>query len=436
MAIELMMPALSPTMEKGTLAKWLVKVGDHVQPGDLIAEIETDKATMEFEAIDGGRVAELVVAEGTDDVPVGTVIARLALLDEPLAAQAPIENAAPTAEPGPVALPADVTTLSPLVKTIANETANGPFPAPQSGGKVTITSLVRKIADVEGIDISSIVGSGSNGRIVMADLGLALRSNAPATLTLPAPVPPPSAATLSIGKASPPPNEIPVETVKLSTMRKTIARRLSESKQTIPHFYLTARCNIDRLLKLRIELNEPLAARGIRLSVNDMLMKAMALAMVEVPESNVQFGGDHLYRFGRVDLAMAVAIEGGLVTPVVRDVAALSLSALALQTRALAERARDGALTPVDYEGGTASISNLGMFGIDEMFPVINPPQALILGIGAGVEQPWKVEGALALATIMAATASFDHRAIDGAIAARFMAALRARVEDPWSICC
>ena len=214
-------------------------------------------------------------------------------------------------------------------------------------------------------------------------------------------------------------------------MRKTIARRLTEAKQTVPHFYLTARCRLDALLKLRAEINGDLAARGVKISVNDMVIKALAAALTEVPDANVQYGGDVLHRFGRVDISMAVAIEGGLVTPVIRDAGALSLSAIARASKALAEKARDGKLVPEDYTGGTASLSNLGMFGIDEMVPVINPPQALILGVGAGVEMPWKVDGGVGLATIMAATASFDHRAIDGAVAAQFMAALRAGIESP-----
>ena len=229
----------------------------------------------------------------------------------------------------------------------------------------------------------------------------------------------------------PPPAGVPVETIKLPGMRRTIARRLTQSKQTTPHFYLTVRCNIDALLKLRQEINHSVSDHGVKLSVNDFLIKAMARAMELVPDTNVQFGGEHLHRFSRVDIAMAVAIEGGLVTPVIRDAGALSLSAIARQSKALAATARAGKLLPADYEGGTASISNLGMFGIDEMIPVINPPQGLILGIGAGIEQPWKVGGEIALATIMAATASFDHRVIDGAIAAQFMAALRTLIETP-----
>ncbi|CAN5383577.1 pyruvate dehydrogenase complex dihydrolipoamide acetyltransferase [soil metagenome] len=423
MAIELTMPALSPTMEKGTLAKWLVKVGDMIKPGDVIAEIETDKATMEYEAIDEGTIASIAIPEGSQDVPVGTVIATVAEAGETATATtletvtaAPAAAALGVAAPPPVAAaPAPVADLVPVSQA----------PAPDNGA-INATPLAKRIATVRGLSLLGVTGTGARGRIVKADLGL------PSLL---APAAPPSAAPVAI--AAPlydPPAGVPVDTVKLTTMRKTIARRLTESKQNVPHFYLTARCNIDALNRLRGELNAGLAARGVKLSVNDMLIKAMALAMAAVPDVNVQFGGEVLHRFARVDIAMAVAIEGGLVTPVIRDAGALSLSAIAQASKGLAAKARDGKLLPEDYQGGTASISNLGMFGIDEMFPVINPPQALILGVAAGVEQPWKVDGGIALATIMAATASFDHRAIDGATAAQFMAALREFVEHPLQI--
>jgi pyruvate dehydrogenase E2 component (dihydrolipoamide acetyltransferase) len=402
LAHELKMPALSPTMEKGTLARWLVGVGDRVKPGDLLAEIETDKATMEFEAIDEGVVSALLVAGGSENVLVGTVIATLGEAGEAAPAPMSASAAAPVRAAEPALLAA-------------------PGAAPAKAAAVNATPLVRRIADARHIALDRIRGSGARGKIVKADLGL------PAVPTVPAPAP----ATAPVAIIHAPPVGVPVETVKLSGMRKTIARRLTEAKQTVPHFYLTARCQLDALLKLRGEINHSLAARGIKLSVNDLLIKAMAIAMAQVPDVNVQFGGDELHRFGRVDIAMAVAIDGGLVTPVIRDVGALSLSAIARQSQALAEQARAGKLKPEDYQGGTASISNLGMFGIDEMIPVINPPQALILGIGAGVEQPWQVDGQIGLATILAATASFDHRAIDGAAAARFMAALRQLIETP-----
>lgn len=423
MAIELTMPALSPTMEKGTLAKWLVAEGDLVKAGDLLAEIETGKATMEYEAIDDGRIAKLVVAEGTDDVFVGSVIALLAGADEAEAAHAPtVEPAAlatPTAVPAEAAPPrAQIDAPPPPAESNAVQTVRKP-PA----DRIKVSPLAARVAGAKGIDLSAIEGTGPNGRIVRGDLGLSSLLATPAAA--------PATAATRAAVIAPPPDGVPLETIKLSSMRKTIARRLSESKQTVPHFYLTARCNLDPLLALRATINETLAPSGLKLSVNDLLIKALALALHQVPDANVQFGGDVLHRFSRVDVSMAVAIDGGLVTPVLRDVGGLSLSAIAAGSKALAAKARNGMLTPEDYYGGTVSHSNLGMFGIDEMFPVINPPQALILGAAAGIEQPWKVDGKIELATIMAATASFDHRAIDGAVAAAFMRAFRELVETP-----
>ncbi|AOR78861.1 dihydrolipoamide acetyltransferase family protein [Novosphingobium resinovorum] len=389
MAIELKMPALSPTMEKGTLARWLVGAGDTVKAGDLIAEIETDKATMEMEAAEDGRIARLVVPAGSVDVPVGAVVALL--------------SAGEDTDPVPLA----------AAETYAEPVQTLPVSAPD----VSSTSLARRLATARGIGLDTIAGSGPRGRIMAADLGLA------------------TAASVALIPAEdrplPAPQGIPMRSESLSTMRRTIARRLTESKQTVPHFYLTARCRLDGLLELRRELNGAVSHRGARVSVNDFCIKAISWALEQVPEANVQFAGDRIHRFERVDIAMAVAIEGGLVTPVIRDVAALSLGAASEASRSLAAKAREGRLTPGDYEGGTATISNLGMFGIDEMVPVINPPQAMILGIGAGVEQPWKIDGDIALATIMAATGSFDHRAIDGALAAQFMAAFREAIEAP-----
>lgn len=421
MAIELKMPALSPTMEKGTLAKWLVKEGDNVKPGDLVAEIETDKATMEFEAIDEGVIASITVPAGTEDVAVGTVIALIAEAGE--AAEPRRLETADAAPATHVAAPeAVVPPSAPEVST--------PRARQSPADRIKVSPLALRIAEAKGIDLERITGTGPNGRIVRADLGIG-----PLATQLQVAVPQFTSAPIA-ATAAPPPTGVPMETVKLSGMRKTIARRLSESKQTVPHFYLTAHCRIDALLTLRGELNASLSARGVKLSVNDLVIKAMALAMVREPDTNVQFAGDEMYRFERADIAMAVAIEGGLITPVIRDVASLSLSAVAEQSKQLAAKARDGKLAPEEYQGGTASISNLGMYGIDEMIPVINPPQALILGIGSGIEKPWKVDGQIALATIMTATASFDHRAIDGAAAARFMAAFRDLVEQPMQIVC
>ncbi len=424
MAIELTMPARSPTMEKGTLAKWLVAEGDIVKAGDLLAEIETDKATVEFEAVDDGRIARLLVSEGTDDVAVGSVIAVLVGIDAP---SAPAADQSPTPVIVPVAIAEDTKAPSPSPVVVAAASAPSAF-APTAltrvppADRIKVSPLAARIANAKGIDLSGIAGSGPNGRIVRGDLGITSLLAPPASLASPSATAPVIAS---------PPAGVPLETTKLSAMRKTIARRLGESKQSIPHFYLTARCNLDPLLKIRAQLNETLVASGVKLSVNDLLIKAVALALVAVPDANVQFGGDVLHRFTRVDVSMAVAVDGGLVTPVLRDVGSLSLSAIARESRALALKARDGKLVPEDYEGGTVSLSNLGMFGIDEMVPVINPPQALILGAAAGIEQPWKMDGAIALATIMAATASFDHRAIDGSTGAQFMQAFRELVENP-----
>lgn len=422
MSIELKMPALSPTMEKGTLAKWLVAVGDTIKPGDLLAEIETDKATMEFEAPDGGRITQLLVAEGSDDVAVGTPLALLSSGEgQDVDSSAAIEAAGEKSGPVVVAPAAPERPPEPAVVPVSQA-------APAASG-VLVSALAQRIATAKGLDLAVKTGSGRDGRILLADLGMT-----PSARPRVAPVadrPP----VVQAGTSAPPAG-VPVETVALSSMRRTIARRLGESKQSIPHFYLVARCRLDALLALRVELNEALTARGMKLSVNDMLIKALALALLDVPDANVQFDGENLHRFGRADISMAVALDNGLITPVIRDAGALSLSAIATLSKDLADKARAGRLRPEEYEGGTASISNLGMFGIDEIVPVINPPQSMILGVGAGIEQPWKVDGQVGLATVMAATASFDHRAIDGATGARLLQSFRDVIENPTRLLC
>jgi pyruvate dehydrogenase E2 component (dihydrolipoamide acetyltransferase) len=409
------MPALSPTMEKGNLAKWLVAEGDLVRPGDPIAEIETDKVSMELESVDAGRIARLLVAEGTENVAVGAVIALLAV-EGKIASEPALQEAA-TAICGPVeAAPS-------LLPVMAYQPEQPTVRPPRlRTEQIKASPLARRIATARGIALADIAGTGPDGLILRKDVGIA----APAPI-----VATPSVSAEPIDRLIPPPAGVPVETQKLSLMRRTIAQRLSVAKQTVPHFYLTARCRLDPLQKLRGNLNGSLGANDVKVSVNDMMMKAMALALVKVPDANVQFGGGVLHRFSRVDISMAVAIGGGLVTPVIRDVASLSVSAISNTSKALTAKARAGRLAPEDIQGGTVSISNLGMYGIDEMIPVINPPQALILGIGAAVEQPWMIDGRITPATIMAATVSVDHRAIDGVIAARFLAALREIIEDP-----
>jgi pyruvate dehydrogenase E2 component (dihydrolipoamide acetyltransferase) len=397
MSTELIMPALSPTMEVGKLARWLVAEGDTVKSGDLLPEIETDKATMEVEAVDDGMLARIVVAEGTEGVAVGAVIALMAGVDD--AAVLPLAATVPRA-------------ASPALPIVVNALARPGKASP----------LARRIAIARNIDLDRLNGSGRGGKIVKMDLGL--QDIAPVWVAPP---------TIAPATAYGPPPGIPHEVIELSSMRRTIARRLAEAKRTVPHFYLTVDCDLDALLALRSELNSGLA-NGVKLSVNDFLIKALALALVMVPDANVQFAEDRMYRFARADIAMAVAVEGGLLTPVIADAAEKRLSTIAKEAKDLAALARDGKLKPEQYQGGTASISNLGMFGIKTIVPVINAPQGMILGIGAGEKRPCVIDDQLAVATVMSATGSFDHRAIDGAVGAEFMQAFKRLVENPLGI--
>ncbi|MFS0736696.1 pyruvate dehydrogenase complex dihydrolipoamide acetyltransferase [Sphingomonas sp. 1P06PA] len=440
MPIELKMPALSPTMEEGTLAKWLVKEGDAVKSGDILAEIETDKATMEYEAIDEGTIAKLLVPEGSDGVKVGTVIALIAEDGEDASEAAAAKPAAKQPEPKqaePGKTPAaDAKAAAPAKPADpAPEQKAAAAPAATEGDRIKASPLARRLAKDQGIDLAGISGSGPNGRIVKADLEGASAAPKPAEAAAAAPAEQSSsAAPAAAAKAAPAAvagSDIPHETVKLSNMRKTIARRLTELKQQVPHIYLTVDIRLDALLKLRGELNEGLAARGVKLSVNDLLIKALAVALVEVPACNVSFAGDTLLKYSRADISVAVSIPGGLITPIVTGADTKSLSAIATEIKDLAARAKDGKLQPHEYQGGTASLSNMGMYGIKQFDAVINPPQAMILAIGAGEQRPWVIDGKLEVATIMSATGSFDHRAIDGADGAALMAAFKRLVESP-----
>jgi pyruvate dehydrogenase E2 component (dihydrolipoamide acetyltransferase) len=421
MPIELKMPALSPTMEEGTLAKWLVKEGDEVKSGDILAEIETDKATMEFEAVDEGTIAQILVKEGTDGVKVGALIAIIAGEGEGASSakaapaakkeEAPKEEAKkPAPAPAAKAEPVPAPKAEPEVKAAAAS----------SGDRVKASPLARRIAEQTGMDLTSLQGSGPGGRVVKADLdgaragGAAPAARAEAPAAAPAQIP-----------------DIPHEAVKLSNMRKVIARRLTESKQTVPHIYLTVDIQLDALLKLRAELNKGLASRAVKLSVNDMLIKALAVALIEVPSCNVMLAGDQLVTFSRADISVAVSIPSGLITPIIKGADTKSMSAIANEMKDLATRAKDGKLKPEEYQGGTASLSNMGMFGIKQFEAVINPPQGMIMAIGAGEKRPYVVNDELTVATIMSATGSFDHRAIDGADGARLMAAFKRLVESP-----
>jgi pyruvate dehydrogenase E2 component (dihydrolipoamide acetyltransferase) len=437
MPTELKMPALSPTMEEGTLAKWLVKEGDDVKSGDILAEIETDKATMEFEAVDEGKIAKILVPEGTDGVKVGAPIAILAGEGEDAsaaAASAPKADTAP-AEPPKAAAPApkadEIPKSAPAQAPVETPAAPPqPAAAPRAeGDRVKASPLAKRLAQAQGVDLNSLQGSGPGGRIVRADVD-AVVGKAPAAAPAGAPAAAPAPATHAVAPGAIE-QGIPHEAIKLSNMRKTIARRLTESKQTIPHYYLTVDIQLDPLLKLRSELNAGLENRGVKLSVNDLLIKALAVALIEVPTANVSFAGDQLLKYSRADISVAVAIPEGLITPIIVGADTKSLSAISKEMTDLAARAREGKLQPNEYQGGTASISNLGMFGTKQFDAVINPPQAMILAVGAGEKRPYVVNDSLQIATVMTATGSFDHRAIDGAEGAKLMAAFKRLVENP-----
>ncbi|MEJ6009047.1 2-oxo acid dehydrogenase subunit E2 [Novosphingobium aquae] len=477
MPIAIKMPALSPTMEEGKLARWLVKVGDTVSSGDIMAEIETDKATMEFEAVDEGTILSIEVAEGTEGVKVGTVIAQLGAEGEaaapaaatPVPEPAHAPDVAP--EPAPVAAPeAPAVLISPKAKKLAEEwglditaiKGTGPngrivqsdvegakgsapkaapaaspapatpaAPAAVSGARVIASPLAKRIAAERGVDLASVKGSGPNGRIVRADV-----ENAPIGAAAPASAASAAANVPTVDMAAETrallDDRIPHSVEKLSGMRKTIARRLAQSMSEAPHIYLTVDVQLDKLLKLRGELNAVLEKEGVKLSVNDMLVKALGKALVAVPECNVTFAGNEMIRYARADISVAVSIPGGLITPIVQDANGRSLASIATAMKDLGSRAKEGKLQPGEYQGGTASISNMGMMGIKHFTAVINPPQSTILAVGAGEKRPWVMsDGSLGVANVMTVTGSFDHRAVDGADGARLMSAFRELVESP-----
>ncbi|MEN9924675.1 MAG: hypothetical protein RL268_801 [Pseudomonadota bacterium] len=423
MPIAIKMPALSPTMEEGTLSKWLVKVGDKVSSGDILAEIETDKATMEFDAVDEGTIVSIDVVEGSEGVKVGTVIAMIAGENEDASAPAP---AAKPAEPAPALKAGTAPAAAPAPAPVA-----AAAPAPKSD-RVIASPLAKRIAAEKGIDLAGVEGSGPNGRIVRADVeGAKPAAAAPAASASPSAPAAARAPSAALAPVAVPDFGIPYEATKLNNVRKTIARRLTEAKQTIPHIYLTVDIHLDPMLKLRGQLNKALEAQGVKLSVNDLIIKALAKALVQVPNCNVSFGGDELRSYSRADISVAVAAPSGLITPIIVDAGNKSISAIATEMKVLAGKAREGKLQPHEYQGGTASLSNLGMFGIKSFDAVINPPQAMIMAVGAGEQRPYAIDGALGIATVMSATGSFDHRAINGADGAELMQAFKTLVENP-----
>jgi len=458
MPIKILMPALSPTMTEGNLAKWLIGEGDEVRAGDAIAEIETDKATMEVEAVDDGVLGKILVPNGTEGVAVNQVIAIVledgedasaidAVSVEPAPAAAPASDAPATPAPK-----GDIK-VTPLARRVAKQmsvdlasvTATGPggvitlgdveaaaggattsipsvsTPAAGDRGRIFASPLARRMAAQAGLDLAAIPGSGPEGRIVKSDIDAAQAAGTAVTSAPPAPTPAASVAPIASAED---------QDVKLSTMRKVIAERMIESKTQVPHFYLTMDCEIDELLKIRARLNKQ--AEPDKISVNDFVIRACGLALREVPEANVSWLGDGMMRqFGSVDISVAVAIDGGLITPIVRSADQKGFVEISREMKDLAARARDGKLMPEEYQGGGFSISNLGMFGVKQFDAVINPPQACILAVGAGEQRPVVRDGEIVPATVMSCTLSVDHRVVDGAIGARLLAAIKRYIEYP-----
>lgn len=448
MPINITMPALSPTMEEGNLAKWLVKEGDKIKSGDVIAEIETDKATMEVEAVDEGVIAKIMVAAGTEGVKVNTVIAVLAVDGEDVSSVA-----APAAAP--------VLTFPLAGEDVAQRQERGSSPAPQENpslsakadispsrgenkeGRTFASPLARRIAKDAGVSIAAITGSGPHGRVVKADVDAAIAGGAiKAAPVAAAPATAPQAAAPAPKPAGQSTDAIlklfaegSYELVKHDGMRKTIAKRLQESKQTIPHFYVSVDCELDALLKLRGELNAASPLKNdkpaYKLSVNDMVIKALALALRDVPDANVSWTDEAMVKHKHADVGVAVSIPGGLITPIVRKAETLTLSAISNAMKDLGSRAKDKKLKPEEYQGGTTAVSNMGMMGVKNFAAVVNPPHATILAVGAGEQRPVVKNGALAVATVMTVTLSTDHRAVDGALGAELLAAFKGYIENP-----
>lgn len=444
MPVTILMPALSPTMEKGNLAKWLKKEGDSIKSGDVIAEIETDKATMEVEAVDEGILAKIIIPAGTQDVAVNALIGLIASEGEDVAK---VAAGSSTASAGQGAAPAAAGGASP---------ASAPIPAaaPQGGGmaaagdnhnRVFASPLAKRLAKEKGVDLAALKGSGPHGRVVMADVAGASPSSASAGQGAPQAAkaaPTASAAqgaTMATGMSEDAVKKLfapgSYEEVPHDGMRKTIARRLLESKQTIPHFYLTIDCELDALLKLREEINKAAPVKdgkpAYKLSVNDMVIKAMAMALKAVPDANVSWTDNAMLKHNHADVGVAVSIPGGLITPVIRDACHKTLSTISNEMKDLAARAKARKLKPEEYQGGTTAVSNLGMFGVKDFAAIVNPPHATILAVGAGEQRAVVKNGQLAIATVMSVTLSTDHRAVDGALGAELMAAFRGYIENP-----
>ncbi|MBA5803139.1 pyruvate dehydrogenase complex dihydrolipoamide acetyltransferase [Rhizobium changzhiense] len=445
MPINITMPALSPTMEEGNLSKWLVKEGDKVKSGDVIAEIETDKATMEVEAVDEGTVAKLVVAPGTEGVKVNALIAVLAADGEDVSAAA---SGAGSAAPAPKAdgAAAPKAEAAPSTPAAAPVTAAAPASVSSDGSRTFSSPLARRLAKEAGIDLSAVAGSGPHGRVVKSDIEAAVAgggakaaapaaaASAPQASAAPAPAAtaPKGASEEAVLKLFEPGS---YELVPHDGMRKTIARRLVESKQTIPHFYVSVDCELDALLALRAQLNDAAPrkdnAPAYKLSVNDMVIKAMALALRDVPDANVSWTDSNMVKHKHADVGVAVSIPGGLITPIIRKAEEKTLSTISNEMRDLGKRAKDRKLKPEEYQGGTSSVSNMGMMGVKNFAAVVNPPHATILAVGAGEQRVVVKKGEMAIATVMSVTLSTDHRCVDGALGAELLQAFKGYIENP-----
>jgi pyruvate dehydrogenase E2 component (dihydrolipoamide acetyltransferase) len=432
MATNILMPALSPTMTEGTLARWLKKEGDTIKAGDVIAEIETDKATMEVEAVDEGVLGKILVADGTEGVAVNA----------PIAIMVDAGEAVPSGAPAPVAASAQSSaTTQPQQPVSAPEAAPAPAPAAApaaaTGNRVVASPLAKRIAQQQGVDLAGLKGSGPNGRIVKADVEAASKGGAPKAAA-PAPVPSAAApAPAAAPKAPAPVITAPHTLVPNSSMRKVIARRLSEAKATVPHFYVSMDIEIDALLKLRADLNARSPKDGpgaFKLSVNDLVIKAAAATLRRIPKVNASYTEDNTILYDDVDISVAVSIADGLITPIIRKADIKGLSTISNEMKDLAARAKSGKLKPEEFQGGGFSISNMGMFGVSNFAAIINPPQAGILAVAAGTQRAVVKNGALAVATVMTCTLSVDHRVVDGALGAEWLAEFKRIVEDPLSL--
>ncbi|MBO9426657.1 pyruvate dehydrogenase complex dihydrolipoamide acetyltransferase [Labrenzia sp. R4_1] len=444
MPINITMPALSPTMEEGNLAKWLVKEGDTVSAGDVIAEIETDKATMEVEAVDEGTVGKIVVEAGTEGVKVNDLIAVLLEDGEDASAIDTSGGAAPTA-PAPSPAPAADGGAKEVIP-VGAEAATDPVPAPKAadGGRIFASPLARRLAQINGLDLKALSGSGPHGRIVKKDIEAAVAAGTGKAAAAPAAAEAPKAAAAPA--AGPSSDQVlklfeegSYELVPHDGMRKTIAKRLTESKQTIPHFYVSVDCQLDALLALRSQLNGAAATDkegkpAYKLSVNDMTIKALALALRDVPDANVSWTDDNMVKHKHADVGVAVSIPGGLITPIVRRAEEKPLSVISNEMKDMGARAKSKKLQPQEYQGGTTAVSNMGMMGVKNFSAVVNPPHATILAVGAGEQRPIVKDGALTIATVMTVTLSTDHRCVDGALGAELLAAFKGYIENPMSM--